>query len=137
MAARVSHYDSRRARARLALIEQQVTLARAVSDHEKILARQALETGPEDLWGTERLRAEATIADAEREVQELIPVVGDPETVVDEQGRLPSERREQFLAEFTATFNAEVSTLHELLPDLRARLESTRGRQERAAIGRN
>jgi hypothetical protein len=130
----MSHYDPRRARARLALIEQQVTLARAVKDHEKILARQALAASPDDLWETQRHQAEAAIADAERLVQELMPVVGDPETVVDEQGCLPSERRERFLAEFAATFNAEVGTLHERLPGLRAKLQSTRGRKDRAAI---
>jgi hypothetical protein len=118
----------------LALIEQQVTLARAVKDHEKILARQTLAADPENLWGTKRLQAEAAIVDAERRIQELTPMAGDPETVVDEHGRLPPERREQFLAEFAAAFNAEVGTLHERLPGLRAKLQSTRGRKERAAI---
>jgi hypothetical protein len=131
---RVSLYEPRRARARLALIEQRVTLARTIRDLEEILARQALVGEPEGPWETERLRAEAAIRDAERWVQELDPVVGDPEAVVDQHGHLPSERRVKFLAEFALAFNAEVSSLHERLPGLRAKLQSTRGRQERAAI---
>jgi hypothetical protein len=46
--------------------------------------------------------------------------LGDPEAVVDEQGWLPSERREGFLAEFAAEFNAEAGDLHQRLPILRA-----------------
>lgn len=130
----VSRYDPRRARARLALVEQQVTLARAVQDLEEILARQALVGGSEDLWRADRLQAEGAISNGERLVQELTPLVGDPETVVDEHGYLPSERRERFLVEFAAAFNAEVNSLHERLPGLRTKLQSTRRRRERAAI---
>jgi hypothetical protein len=47
--------------------------------------------------------------------------------VVDEQGRIPSERREQFLVEFAVKFNAEVSGLHQRLPVLPAELKVTEG----------
>jgi hypothetical protein len=63
-------------------------------------------------------------------------VVGDPETVVDEHGRLPRDRRETFRCEFAAKVNAEVSGLHEKLPALRASLKATRDRRERAAAPR-
>jgi hypothetical protein len=60
-------------------------------------------------------------------------VVGDPETVADEHGRLPRDRREAFRCEFAAKVNAEVSGLNEELPALRASLRATRDRRERAA----
>ena len=54
--------------------------------------------------------------------------------MLDEHGRLPSERRERFLSEFAAKVSAEVNELHERLPALRAELKVTQGRRERAAI---
>lgn len=133
-AQRASRYDARRARARLALIEQQVGLASAVRDREEILARQPTPISLGDPLEVARISAEKAISDAERWIGQLIPLVGDPETVVDEHGWLPSERRERFLSEFAASFNAELSGLHERLPALRAGLKVTQGRKERAAI---
>lgn len=134
IAHRASRYDPRRAQARLALIEQQVRLASAVRECEEILARRAASIDPGDPWMAARVKAERAISDAERWVKELIPLVGDPEAVVDEQGWLPSERRERLLSEFAAKLNAEVSGLHERLPVLRADLKVTQGRRERTAI---
>lgn len=131
---RAARYDPRRAQARLALIEQQVTLAHAVRERDEILARQAPPIDPGDPLEVARLNAEKAITDAERWAGELIPLVGDPETVVDEHGWLPSERRAKFLSEFAAKFNAEVSDLHERLPALRAELKVASGRKERATI---
>ena len=89
---------------------------------------------PGDPLEMARIKAERAIADAERWVKELTPHVGDPEAVVDEEGWLPSERRERYLTEFTAKLNAEASGLRERLPALRAELRATQGRRERAAI---
>lgn len=133
-AQRASRYDAKRARARLALIEQQVRIAHAVREREDILARSPASIGPRDPLGVARINAERDISDAERWVKELIPRVGDPETVVDEHGWLPSERRERFLSEFAAKISAEVSELHEQLPALRAELKVTQGRRKRATI---
>lgn len=133
-AQRAACYDPRRAQARLALIEQQVTLARTIREHEDILARQPTQVGRGDPWEAVRISAEQTISDAERWVNELGPHVGDPEAVVDEHGWLPSERRERFLTEFTTKFDTEVRDLRERVPALPAELKLTRGRRERAAI---
>ena len=133
-AQRASRYDPRRAQARLALIEQQVRLASAAREREEILARQPAPIDPGDPLEMARIKAERAISDADRWVKELIPQVGDPEVVVDEEGWLPSERRGRFLSEFTAKSSAEVSGLHERLPALRAELKVTQGRPERAAI---
>jgi hypothetical protein len=130
----VPGYDRRRSRARLALLEQQVTLAEAVRDLEEAAARPAPPPGAGDPWESSRVRTERAATEAGHWIGELAPVVGDPETVTDERGRLPRDRREQFLTEFTAKISAEASSLEGKLPTLRASLATTRGRQERAAI---
>jgi hypothetical protein len=83
-----------------------------------------------------RLRAERAAADARRSIGELASLVGDPDSVAEEQGRLPRDRREAFLVEFAANVNAEAAALGEKLPALRADLRAAQGRQERAAIRR-
>jgi hypothetical protein len=132
----VPGYDPRRARARLALIEQQVTLAEALEELEKEAARPAPPPGAPDLRERSRLEAERAAADARRSISELAPLAGDPETVTDEQGRLPRDRRADFLVEFAANVNAEAGALGGTLPALHAGLKAARGRQERAAIRR-
>ena len=133
-AAQVPGYDPRRSRARLALIEQQVTLAEALATLREAAARPAVPSGIPDLWEPARAEAERAAADARRWISELTPVVADPEAVVDEHGRLPRDRREEFLVAFAAKVSNEAATLREKLPALRAALKTTRGRQERAAV---
>lgn len=127
-------YDPRRARARLALIEQQVTLTEALATLRETAARPVLPPGVPDLREPARAEAKRAAADARRWISELAPVVADPETVSDEHGRLPSDRREEFLVAFTAKVSNEAATLREKLPVLRAALKTTRGREERAAV---
>jgi hypothetical protein len=127
-------YDPGRARARLALIEQRVTLAEALKDLEREASRPASPPGASDPWGQSRLEAERAADEARRYIGELAPLAGDPETVTDEQGRLPRDRREAFLVEFAAKVNAEAGALGGKLPALRADLKAVHGRQERAAI---
>jgi len=79
-------------------------------------------------------RAERAAAEARRWIAELVPVVGDPETVPDEHGRLPRDRRDRFLTEFTAAVDAEAAGLTGTLPALRASLRATPGKLERAEI---
>lgn len=128
------YFDPRRARARLALIEQQVTLAEALRDLEEAAVHPASPSGTADLWEVARAQAEHSAADARHWISQLAPVVGDPETIPDERGRLPRDRREVLLGEFAAKINTEVSSLSQKLPALRTDLKTTRGRQERAAI---
>jgi hypothetical protein len=127
-------YDPRRARARLALIEQQVTLAEALATLREAPARPALPPGIPDLREPARAEAERAATDARRWISELTPVVADPETVTDERGRFPRDRREEFLVAFADRVSTEAAALREKLPALRAALKTTRGKQERAAV---
>jgi hypothetical protein len=133
-AGEVPGFDQRRARARLALLEQEVTLAEALKDLEEASARPAPPPGTDDTQAPTRARAERAAAQARHWISKLAPVVGDPESVTDEHGLLPRDRRERFLAEFAATINAETSALAGKLPALRATLAATGGRQQRAPI---
>lgn len=133
-AERAPGHEPGRARARLALIEQQVTLAGAVREREVLLSEQPDPAGSESWRARERGRLERVISEAEGRAAELLPLVGDPEAVADEQGRLPAERREQYLAEFTAQLDDEASGLRERLPALRTELTTAKGSQGRAAI---
>jgi hypothetical protein len=81
-----------------------------------------------------RARAGRAADQARHWIGELTPVVGDPETILDEHGELPRDRRERFLAGFTAAITAETGGLAGKLPGLRATLRITQDRQERAAI---
>jgi hypothetical protein len=128
-----SRYDPRRARARLALIEQQITLAEALTDLEQAAARPALPPGTPDPWEQSRTRAERAAADARHWISQLAPLVAEPETVADEEGRLPRDRREASLGEFAAKVNAEIAGLNEKLPAVGGGLKTTRGKQQRAA----
>jgi hypothetical protein len=127
-------HDLRRARARLALIEQQVTLAEALATLQEAAARPAMPPGIPDLWEPVRAEAERAAADARHWISELEPLVAHPEAVADEDGRLPRDRREEFLVAFTPKMSTEAASLHDKLPALRAALKTTRGTQERAAI---
>ena len=83
-------YDQRRARARLALIEQQVTLAEALGELEEADACPAPEPGARDQWEQWRAQAVRAATSARHWISQLAPLVGDPETVADEYGRLPA-----------------------------------------------
>ncbi|MDH6284530.1 hypothetical protein [Prescottella agglutinans] len=127
-----AHYDADRAHARLQLIE-----ARSLLHRE----RKGL-TGTRDgvlfpAMPTEQ-RAER-LAEQEHNVDELAgrvatleTAVGDPETVVDEYGRRPRDRREIALSLYTLRRTTRVYELREQLPDLRADLEAAEDKSQRA-----
>src|ERR1700733_11243968 len=119
-AGQVPGYDPRRSRARLALIEQQVTLAEALGTLREAPARSALPPGIPDLWEPARAEAERAATDARRWISELTPVVAAPEAVADERGQLPRDRREEFLVAFADRVSTEAAALREKLPALRA-----------------
>ena len=67
-------------------------------------------------------------------VGELSQQAGDMQTVGDEHGWLPSERREAALALFAARRVREVRELRERVTARRAELEESKGRAERASV---
>lgn len=65
------------------------------------------------------------------EVDRLVPIVGDPEDVVDEHGWLPRDRREKSWWSYRLDRECKVRDLRQQLPDLRAALAATSDRAER------
>ena len=78
--------------------------------------------------------AEDVAAAKSNEVQDLLAVIGDPETVCDEGGWLPAERRELALALFKSKRGLQVQTPGARMADAQVALESLQHRDERAEV---
>lgn len=127
-------YDPEREKARLSLLE-----------HEAILAHVTAELSRYNVGGTdpsgaggrrtreaEDLRAKATSVAAM--IESLRAVVGDPEDVVDAQGRLPRDRRQSWLWELQFKREYEVRKLHGEITTIEAELKSTTDKDARKEL---
>ena len=88
-------------------------------------------------------RRQATIAELEenlaackQRIDSVLDVVGDPETVVDERGWLPRDRRQLSLWRSSWRREKEVRTLRTVLAEKRSALAETKEKAERAEIRR-
>lgn len=133
-AERAQHYDERRSLARLALLEQHGMRRSAVRERESIFEYGPVSNEPQDARRVWLNRAEREIAEAEKWIKNLEPVVGDAETVIDEHGWLPSERREAFFREFAHDREHEVMKLRDRRRDLKAELMTAEGLERRAEL---
>ena len=124
-------YDEQRATARLRLIEVQSRLDYEVAelagyrDGTKFPAmdsKRREEAIKELEKAIERLRAE---------IEQLTPVVGDPEDVVDEDGWLPRDRRERTWWSYRLDRERKVRDLEAKLPELEDALKASTDRAER------
>lgn len=133
---RAARYDPERAQARLALLEEQDMLADKARERDEIISPKVFQAM--DDWQRDGYLAglEAEITAGQRAVDELAAVAGDPETVCDERGWLPAERREVSLTLFRVWREAEVSELRARVSAQQAELKSMRGRAGRARAAR-
>jgi hypothetical protein len=131
-AERAKHYDRDRAEARLALLEEQSILASKVRERDEIITGERFRCGPENERRRLLADLERGIAAKTTEVDDLLAVVGDPETVADANGWLPSERRERALVLFKAERGWQVRELRARVADVKATLKSLKGKAERA-----
>lgn len=131
---RCTTYDANRETARLALLEKQAHLhiqgirRQQLIDHTAFPAMDDLRRDKEvaecDAYLTQLLQAAAALTER----------VGDPETVVDNRGWLPSERREHSQIGFSCRRIATVNKLRVAVEELPAKLKDTTGRTERAEV---
>jgi hypothetical protein len=137
--ARAAGYDERRHHARLALLEQQSSLTGRIAE------RTGLQDGTRFPGMEDRRRAveiaklEAEVVETEANIIGLQREVGDPETVVDVNGWLPSQRRELALTGFVYWRCDEVQRLSAEVDRLAAEADSadrTQRRECRAAADR-
>jgi hypothetical protein len=132
-AERAKHYNPDRDQARLALLEEQGILADHIRDRDELLARDL--SHPEMGYFRSRLdTVERAIARKSKEVEELLAVIGDPETVCDQAGWLPAERRELSLSRFKDERISQVRTLRARIVDAKTTLKTLKGRTRRAEV---
>jgi DNA repair exonuclease SbcCD ATPase subunit len=133
-AERAARYDAGRAQARLALLEEQGILADKVRERDEIISRDLFPLIDDRQRDRHLAALEPAIAAGQRAVDELAAVVGDPETVCDERGWLPAERRELSLRAFKDRRAAEIRQLRTRIPARQAELKTLTRRSERATL---
>ena len=126
------HYDAARAGSRLRLIELRSRLARDQEELAGLGDESRFPAMPTDRRAKEIATLDDEIAAINSQIAALDAVVGDPETVIDEHGRLPRDRREITLSLYTARRTTRVRELRAQLPDLRARLDAADDKSQRA-----
>jgi hypothetical protein len=131
-AERAKHYNPKREQARLALLEEQGMLADVIHERDELLAAGAAQAPAKDPRRGLLATAKKTIAAKSKEVDDLLAVIGDPETVCDKDGWLPIERRQLALTRFKAQRGLQVQTLRARIADAQARLETLQYQDERA-----
>jgi hypothetical protein len=116
--ARKAHHDQDRADARLALIEHRSRLDYELSE----IAGYRDGSRFPGMEPTRRLKEiealEATIERRRLDIERLADIVGDPEAVIDESGRLPKDRREYMLLHYRFDRERTVRKLREEIPEL-------------------
>jgi hypothetical protein len=133
-AERAEHYDSGRAQARLALLEDQALLADTICRRDELLGGGRSWLGDDEDGRKLLASLERAIAAKTKEVEDLAAVVGDPETVPDAKGWLPAERRELALALFKSWRASDVRDLRARAADSQVTLTSLTGKSERAEL---
>jgi hypothetical protein len=133
-AERAAGYDPDRARARLALLEEQGILAAKVRERDEITSRDLFPLMEDDRRSRHLAALGREIAAVQRAADELAVLAGDPEQVCDERGWLPAERREVSLALFRARREAQVYELRASIPARKAGLKTLTGKTERARL---
>jgi hypothetical protein len=133
-AERAAHYDPDRAHARLALLEERGVLAEHIAKRDETASRPGYDSPSKERRKAQLAWLDKTIAALETEIARLGTIVGEEETVCDEAGWLPSERREQSLVLFAARRVTEVRELRRRVAARQSELKTVTGRGERAAI---
>ena len=133
-AAQAAAYEPKRARARLALLEQRALLVTFTMERDGITTREMFPCMADKAREQRLSQLEGDIARTSAVVDELSQLVGDAEFVPDANGWLPSERREYALDLFAARRVTEVRQLRERVKAREAELYATKGRAERAQV---
>jgi hypothetical protein len=133
-AERSKHYDPGRAQARLALLEEQGILADQIRQRDELRALDLSQLPAKDPCRGRLAKVERAITAKSKEVNDLLAVIGEPETVCGAEGWLPAERRERALIGFKSDRGSMVRALRAGVADARARLEVLQYRDERAEV---
>jgi hypothetical protein len=127
-------YEEEREKARLSLLEDEAALRRQKADLAGLVDGTLFPSMDPARRTAEIASGESSLASRREAADRLRMVVGDPETVVDRQGRLPQERRELSRVGFSCWRIAEVQRLRTSIADLRSTLAAATDRAERSRV---
>lgn len=130
----LKRYDPERAQARLSLLEHQCALASRTEELAKMCSGEAFPLMDPKRRADEVAALEAAVAGHQTAVDQLAPVVGAPEDVVDANGYLPRDRRHSTLFWYRERRIAEVREMRDELPKLQAQIKAIEDRQERSKL---
>ncbi len=131
---RKSSYVAERAEARLSLLERQSRLPYEQSELEGFRDDTKFPAMAPGKRQEEIGKLEGAIARRQVEIDRLSSIVGDPEEVIDEDGWLPSERRETMLLHYKYDREREVRRIRKELPELKIAAKEESDRSERSRL---
>jgi hypothetical protein len=121
--ARSALYDKPRAEARLALFEQRSILRHEMSELAAYRAGPRFPKMDDAKRNAEMAALAASITERHQTIDQLAQVVGDPETVIDQNGWLPADRRDAMLLHYRFERERKVRKLRADIPELTATVE--------------
>lgn len=132
--ANLERYDEARALARLELLEQRCILQHKLTEVTGIRSGARFPAMDPKRRANQDAELDTAIERHAAAVERLAPIVGDPEDVPDEHGRLPRDRRYSTHYWYRERRITEVHELREELPDLDRRTTVTADRSERSKL---
>ena len=130
-----ARYDEQRSTARLRLIEVQSRLDYEVTELAGYPRRHEVPCDGSEATVKGIAALEEKVERLRAGVDKLVPMVGDPEDVVDEHGWLPRDRRQNTWWSYRLDRERKVRDLKEQLPGLEAALKASTDRAERRDHG--
>lgn len=128
-------YDPNREKARYALLERQPIQTRLERDLAQHRARSIYPAMPEDRRALAIAELEDKLARNANELERLTAIVGDPEDVVDEDGKLPADRREWNVSWYRYLRTKWVEELQLAIAAQKAKIAETKDRREKFTLG--
>ncbi|WP_047521856.1 hypothetical protein [Microbacterium sp. ZOR0019] len=127
-------YDPERERARYALLEQQCIAVCQRKETVELKGGTRFPGMAPDRRAQQVAELEAKVANRTREIARLECIVGDPETVIDEGGKLPRDRRKWNIICYGILRRRWIEERRETVAELRQTRASTKDRKEKASI---
>ena len=132
--ANLERYDEARALARLELLEQQCILQHKLTEVTGLRSGERFPAMDPKRRAEQVAELDTAIERHRAAVERLTPIVGDPEDVPDEHGRLPRDRRYSTHYWYRERRIAEIRELREELPSVEQQIKATADRSERSKL---
>ena len=127
-------YDPEREKARYALLERVAAQPRRESEAADLRSGVRFPGMPADKRAAQVAELDAELARNAAEIARLREVVGDPEDVVDEHGRLPRDRRTWNLIDYRYSRIKQVEALQESIAERKEKLTTVKDRSEKSSL---